>query len=362
MFPSAGRTLRWSCPILVLSATGAACNSPDASFGAGTDAGIGGVGAGAGGAGAGTAGASGASLGGTAGQAGCPTGWGDCDGSPANGCETNTSSSPQHCGQCDAPCPGQEICSIGVCCAAGTANCDGLSSNGCEASWLDDGQHCGNCTTVCEPSHFCKSGVCAACPAGTYDCDRSGATVCESSEECTAVVNCPPDAWEDNETLWFTLEMPAGAKKLDPTNNVWVVSQSRKSSYFPGFTTIKDVDVFYVEVEADSTAHPRWDITLENLQNGATYELDTYYGCLKTGVPLSLANTASCSPGGSVGSWYHCANELGAPAGQQWWGIDCPGGGAGSDNGILQIRLRMVNPPATLTCDTYTLTVQVQPQ
>jgi hypothetical protein len=34
----------------------------------------------------------------------CLPGWGDCDGDPGNGCETDVTSSPRHCGFCENGC------------------------------------------------------------------------------------------------------------------------------------------------------------------------------------------------------------------------------------------------------------------
>lgn len=71
----------------------------------------------------------------------CDTGWGACDDNLANGCETNTLTSTQHCGQCGhaciAPANADPICSSGACgyaCKTGYANCNGLDSDGCEAA------------------------------------------------------------------------------------------------------------------------------------------------------------------------------------------------------------------------------------
>jgi len=43
----------------------------------------------------------------------CPTGRGDCDGHPANGCETDLTEDPDNCGVCDHPCAGE--CVDGLC-------------------------------------------------------------------------------------------------------------------------------------------------------------------------------------------------------------------------------------------------------
>lgn len=64
----------------------------------------------------------------------------DCDGDPANGCETNTASSVDHCGACGVACPAPTgpdaaaTCTNGVCgatCTDGAVDCDGNLMNGC---------------------------------------------------------------------------------------------------------------------------------------------------------------------------------------------------------------------------------------
>lgn len=87
---------------------GIACGSSGSSTGAagaaGTDAGTGGAAGAPGSAGSDAGGSSGAA--GSAGASQCPTGKGDCDGVASNGCETDTTSDPAHCGACNTPCDG----------------------------------------------------------------------------------------------------------------------------------------------------------------------------------------------------------------------------------------------------------------
>lgn len=45
----------------------------------------------------------------------CAPGWGDCDGDISNGCETNTSLNPRHCGACGNRCAPDQPCIDGVC-------------------------------------------------------------------------------------------------------------------------------------------------------------------------------------------------------------------------------------------------------
>ena len=123
----------------------------------------------------------------------CAAGFGDCDGTSANGCETVTSTSATHCGACGTLCPARAnataTCADGVCgsrCTAGAADCDGDPANGCEADLRNDPTRCGACGTRCgETPHgtpTCAVGACAVeCAAGFGNCDGALANGCEVS-------------------------------------------------------------------------------------------------------------------------------------------------------------------------------------
>ena len=103
-------------------------------------------------------------------QAGdCPADWRDCDGNPATPCDTDTSSSLAHCGQCAHPCGAEHaapVCSDGSCqlnCQAPYDDCDGLDANGCETDTSSSLESCGGCGQPC--SSECVLGLCA----GTCD-------------------------------------------------------------------------------------------------------------------------------------------------------------------------------------------------
>ncbi len=49
-------------------------------------------------------------FGGRCGVASCATGFGDCDGNAANGCETDLRTTAAHCGACGAPCAAGRAC------------------------------------------------------------------------------------------------------------------------------------------------------------------------------------------------------------------------------------------------------------
>ncbi len=138
-----------------------------------------------------TAGTSGCAAGACT-VASCDTGFGDCDGNAANGCEVNLGSSIAHCNACNNACPapagGAAVCVAGVCglgtCATGFANCDAADGNGCEVDTRTTLAHCGGCGQSCAPANAtgtCAAGVCGigACTTGFADCDGVASNGCE---------------------------------------------------------------------------------------------------------------------------------------------------------------------------------------
>jgi hypothetical protein len=95
----------------------------------------------------------------------CASGWADCDANVATGCEQSTASDVSHCGTCTNVCNstnGTPSCISGSCqiaCNTGWGNCDGNAANGCEVNTSTDGTHCGNCSSSCgvAPSSTCAS-------------------------------------------------------------------------------------------------------------------------------------------------------------------------------------------------------------
>ncbi len=121
----------------------------------------------------------------------CNPGWGNCDGSPANGCETNTTSTVAHCGGCDQPCSlanATPACAAGACavqqCNPGWGNCDGSPANGCETNTTSSVLNCGGCFQACSYPNAqaaCNNSACSfvACSAGFLDCNSSLLDGCE---------------------------------------------------------------------------------------------------------------------------------------------------------------------------------------
>ncbi len=122
----------------------------------------------------------------------CATGFGDCDGDPANGCETDLSTTLSNCGRCGTACSftgGVGACVGGVCtrtaCATGRGDCDGNTANGCEIDLQSDATNCRMCGVACSfprATAICASGSCAIgrCETGSDNCDGMAANGCET--------------------------------------------------------------------------------------------------------------------------------------------------------------------------------------
>lgn len=130
----------------------------------------------------------------------CDAGWTDCDGSPANGCETHTDADAANCGTCNNKCSadnGTPSCSGGMCgiaCSSGFADCDHNAANGCEINTNTDVTHCGGCSTVCNLANAtpkCSAGACAiaSCNGAYRDCNASASDGCEIDSN-SDVNNC----------------------------------------------------------------------------------------------------------------------------------------------------------------------------
>lgn len=97
----------------------------------------------------------------------CNPGWGNCDGNPINGCETNLTNSVVNCNACGLVCPNRPnstpTCQAGVCginCTGSFRNCDGNNVNGCEVNIATDLNNCGGCGIVCPTGMTCVAGIC----------------------------------------------------------------------------------------------------------------------------------------------------------------------------------------------------------
>jgi Lectin C-type domain/Domain of unknown function (DUF2341) len=128
----------------------------------------------------------------------CDSGFGDCDPSRFNGCETSLKTL-SNCGDCGEACVidnAEVSCDTGACtfvrCQDGWGNCDNSLDNSCEQN-LSDPSTCGSCATDCADQvgkPYCSGGLCtsAVCTQGMADCDQAGGT-CETTLS-SDVLNC----------------------------------------------------------------------------------------------------------------------------------------------------------------------------
>jgi hypothetical protein len=122
----------------------------------------------------------------------CESGWEDCDEAEGNGCETETAVDLENCGGCDIACPERvnaaRTCAVGLCgyaCSTGYLDCDGGAADGCEVDPAMDVANCGGCGVGCTmPAHGtagCASGSCGigVCDTGWTDCNVAATDGCE---------------------------------------------------------------------------------------------------------------------------------------------------------------------------------------
>jgi hypothetical protein len=220
----------------------------------------------------------------------CNPGWGDCDGNPANGCETDLTTTT-NCGTCGNTCSknnGTPSCNAGKCaiaCNAGWANCDNNVANGCEAS-LTSVSNCGSCGHTCpavpNATQYCSdylTGTCAIyqCAYGFFDQNGAYADGCECQQESpTQPHSCPGKT----ESVGQNVTVTESGSIVPVSQEDWfAVSFAR-----PGAGT-----------------HFTWTITLTDNSGLGVIAMDVFSDCYSTG---AICNGSGESPTG-ITSWVY---------------------------------------------------------
>lgn len=141
----------------------------------------------------------------------CNSGWGNCTQPTApssdDGCETDITTDPNHCGSCSRACSTTNTtklsCAKGKCdptCASGWGDCTEpaapTADNGCETNVNSDALACGACNRACSATHVeglvCASGVCtSSCAMGYVNCSTPAQpTTDDGCEAASSDTNC----------------------------------------------------------------------------------------------------------------------------------------------------------------------------
>ena len=134
-------------------------------------------------------------------RAACTEGFADCNAAASDGCEVDLRADVANCGACGSACVtanATAACTSSQCtvaaCQTGFANCDGRAANGCEVSLVTDLMNCGGCGATCSVPNAtarCFSSRCAVgtCEAGRADCDGEADGGCEADTR-TSTLHC----------------------------------------------------------------------------------------------------------------------------------------------------------------------------
>lgn len=130
---------------------------------------------------------------------------GDCNASASDGCET-TLTTDDNCGACGQSCTGAPNSTGGSCtaqgkcaltCAANFGDCNGDPRDGCETNLLTSVDHCNACGTACQVVNHrlpvCTAGACGssttACEGIWNNCNTTLSDGCESCGKCDQKTN-----------------------------------------------------------------------------------------------------------------------------------------------------------------------------
>lgn len=117
----------------------------------------------------------------------CDPGWGNCNTSADDGCETELAVDPLNCNKCGNACAAGQECDNGKCrCAPNETRCPDFGEFSRCVDLETSDQDCGACGNRCPLADYpsksvCRLGRCELeCPPGHADCDGNVANGCET--------------------------------------------------------------------------------------------------------------------------------------------------------------------------------------
>lgn len=287
-------------------------------------------------------------AGGTCTVAGCKAGFQNCDNVASNGCEVDVQTDPNNCGGCFHQCfvpNGTAGCGGGNCtvasCNSGFANCDGNVANGCEVNTTNDNNNCGGCGNAClavcggAADHVtntqCSGSQCAitSCLGGYQDFDGKCSDGCECLDSTTQA-NCA-----SAQALF--------AGTLQPGNSISPFS----SSMAPLTVTQAYFTLTFggsVAGTAGMNAHPKINLASPNNE----FLMDITQDCSGT----SILGTDACGDNGTNSSKAVLGWEVHFTGANPGNNNPFPEPGAAGQVWIRVYR----NPLVTPTCNQYTIT------
>jgi hypothetical protein len=231
--------------------------------------------------------------------ASCSSGYGDCDGDVANGCEVSLTTTANHCGSCSTVCTnahGTTSCAAATCvpsCSSGYGDCDGLKTNGCETP-LDTTSNCGSCGNICP-----ANGGTAICNAGTCN------TICSLTGTYALKVTAPvswsslPDIRSGSGTFysWSMLQVTHSGNTLTGT----LVECGRDTPHVQSNVLSEYYKITYPSALFDhSLPNAAATVTLGSSSPGASFTLAT--------ATLYMGTSTTTNPSHNWASGY--ASEL----------------------------------------------------
>jgi hypothetical protein len=198
-------------------------------------------------------------------------------------------------------------CGAGVCdgtCAAGYADCDGnKQSNGCETNTLTDKNNCGNCGNVCPAGEACANGACQTCNTAVLLLSDGNTALDATLSNALTTAGLVPTVIDSGATTYV------GTPSATSFGAVLVIDGAQYSVDMPltGQTAIVNafntgVGAVFTEWAAYESTNGRW-LTLKSLLLAtyvtgttpatSTYTLTSAAHPIWTGLPTSFVTTAT---------------------------------------------------------------------